>query len=502
MISADRISENHIPSTASETGKIEVPNTDGKSIVPSPSTSIQNTNDLTTERPPNTKKRKVEIQPLYDQKKASAGHIAGDSTAIPVTIAEQEEEEEGWIVPLTLSVLHGFIQNPLCILNTPVACIRLLRKSIRDKSLEQQNELLTSLLDAVKAQKDNPTYCESYKYPNLNEYLKHKVKLDETCLSKTKYDQLVFLITTQIDAIKEEQKLIQEMQLHEAFNEFNFDSLWRLAIDRKQHKQGKYIYENEAGYLKGYFAGLKFVLEQVRTKTFTPNWETLRDLHQIMTDKVEDSLQIPIQARIKGDKDVSSCLIRPTVDYVLQFEQDGIVYQSISHPQIKIRELKYYQLSLGPNTYIMSCSSIERDKTLEKDIENAKQLFDEYSEKLKNAKTDEEKELAMIFYVTRLERMHLFWDGNLRAIQVLWRGMRLANEFESMVMNNPNNLDDHSDQQLLERVNNGILNFKSLLKKDSSKYQAWDDTRHIQYERKRQIRFREVLDAAAILGLS
>ncbi len=69
MISADRISENHIPSTASETGKIEVNNTSGNSVVPSPSTSIQNTNDLTTERPPNTKKRKVEIQLFMIRKK-------------------------------------------------------------------------------------------------------------------------------------------------------------------------------------------------------------------------------------------------------------------------------------------------------------------------------------------------------------------------------------------------------------------------------------------------
>ena len=425
-----------------------------------PATSINMASRQSTEDQCNTQKRKVDVHDLDDRNGSPACSMDWDNTDIPVPSADLEsikKVKREWImVPGILSKLRD---NPLLILNDFKHMITL-RELMVNESFEYQNYALTLLLKSVKKQADNPNYHKTYYYASLSQY--NELKLDDSCLSNTKYDQLVFLINTQIDAIEAEKKLIQEMRQHTEFDDFDLDNLWTLAIDYRDRYRGKYAYENQAGYLKGYFKGLTYLLKKIRQENFIPNLETLHELNQIMTDKVENHHHMPIQAVVKRDQDVGRCRIYPTKDYKEQLKKTCNESESILFPGDQIMECDYYNVrrSHQEESVYYYTSRKESCDTLQKEIESVKKLFDEYSEKLKAAQTKKEQEVAILFYVTRLERMHLFLDGNLRAIKVLWTGIRLKNKLDLMIMDNPNYLDDHSDQELLTQVESGIVNFK------------------------------------------
>ena len=394
-------------------------------------------------------------------------------------------------------LLATLIENPLFMLDMHSFYIMQLMRSMEHESFAEQTTRLKSLIDSIETkQKTIPTYREPYKYDFPHDYGE---SIDKKHLANTKADQLIWLINTQIDAIEEEQKLMAEMEQHERFFDFDRCNLWKLAIDHKDHKKGKYAYENEAGYLKGYFAGLRYVLEQVRLQTFTADWDTLFKINQTMTFKVEDRHHIPIQARVKEDGKVGYCSIFPTVAYMKQFEEAFTLFSNkaevhesmrleampdgpdvVHLDRVEIKRCEHYQIKIFPHKIeIMRNDSCN---TIQKEIDSAHRLFEQFEDKLKMAQTQEDIELAIIFYVTQLERMHLFVDGNLRSVMVLWTGIRLTNNLDLTIMDNPNDLDAYSDKEILQIVKNGTVNFKSLLKENAVGYQAWNDKLMIQSE--------------------
>ncbi len=461
---------------------------DGRSFVGAIVSHRSTVSEPTEKEQSSAKRREIKCKESFeDQYISAAGSVGLHNTSASAAVERRMEkisiESEEMMCPQTTlpaltdyPLLQKLIDNPLLILDDHNKYIIQLREAIEHTSFEQQQEQLELLLGAVNKQKYNSVYCDTYDYTNLHKYTDDDLKLDESYLAKTKYDQLVFLINTQIDAIKAEKKLIQEMKRHNAFNDFDFDNLWKLVIDHKDHHRGKYAYENEAGYLKGYFAGLTFVLEKIRNKTFIPNRETLRDLNQIMTDQVEDHFHIPIRVRIKTDSYFADFTTTPTQAYIEQLENSYLWEEYRSHGLYNLMKCKYYRIFKNKVSGTVTITKKLSCDTIAQEIEDIHTLYKEFEEKLKAATTKEAKELAIIFYLTNLDRMHLWADGNMRSITVLWMGIRMMNDFDLIMMNNPNDLDAHSDTELLQKVKSGTMNFKSLLKRDAVEYKAWDNT--------------------------
>ncbi len=420
---------------------------------------------------PSRKRRKIEQTPLENED-GNPTYLTGlNKTGIPITSIDEVSIKRIEMPVIDQNIyFKQLIENPISLIRDEERLLVQFMQSIETEPFEKRYTRLMLLLESADTKKDELEYKNTWVYPDFSAYF--NLYLNPSCLAQTHYDRLVFLIKTQSDAIKEEQKLIQEMKLHDVFHDFDFETVWKLAIDYKDHTRGRYAYENEPGYLKGYFAGLRFVFKQVREGSFIPNWDTLCQIHDIMTDKVEGYFNIPIQALGKNNKSRICCIITPTVAFQRQIEKTFKTSRSTQNSALIIKSGKYYQIEMRRAQRKMQIlfRKITRCDTIAKEIERANSLYKEFEEKWQGAKTTRTKELAIIFYVTRLDRMHLFVDGNIRSIIVLWTGIRLMHHFDLMIMDNPNYLDAHSDHELLQIVAKGIINFKSLLKLDAFEY--------------------------------
>lgn len=97
-------------------------------------------------------------------------------------------------------------------------------------------------------------------------------------------------------------------------------------------------------------------------------------------------------------------------------------------------------------------------------------LLDRYYETMEQSKTDKEKIVAMIELVRDLEQLHPFNDANCRTFCMsLFSYLLMQNGFPPPILNNPNNFEGHSIQEMLTETIQGMTDTMALATKEITK---------------------------------
>ncbi len=371
--------------------------------------------------------------------------------------------------PMKDNELKDFMKSPLEYAGSFNKTFTQVFTEMADETLDTQTNRLHKLMTDIYNSKQYSTYC----------FIQGKT-VEEELPGKERHIELVKI---QIDTIKAEQTLIEEIEKQPCFKHFDLCNLWKLAVDHKDHEKGKYCYESEPGYLKGYFKGLTLVLQQIRTGTFIANWENFLKIHQTATTGVENRDEL-IEQYSKDTKPTQFYGVRKLTK---KFEQ------VVKKAPLQVMKIRHQDSQVRVFTrYIFRCINEDNQKydshgnnlntTYEQRVHTIQEIFQEYSEKIQQAKTTQEKESGISVCSTELSRVHIFTDGNTRSVNILLMGLLLSNDLKPAVLCDPNCFDYYADSEILTEVQRGYLNFQALLKQDSPDYRPRDPAQHIEPE--------------------
>ncbi|BCA96211.1 hypothetical protein TUM19329_25720 [Legionella antarctica] len=90
------------------------------------------------------------------------------------------------------------------------------------------------------------------------------------------------------------------------------------------------------------------------------------------------------------------------------------------------------------------------------------ELITSYDKEIKLAKSDDEKLIAIVHFVQRMEQLHPFADGNIRTANILLNKLLRDHGFSLTVMMNPNSLDGFSTTELVDMVKQGQTHYQQI----------------------------------------
>lgn len=264
----------------------------------------------------------------------------------------------------------------------------------------------------------------------INEYLQNLMQMipPEETKSLAEIDPSVFL---------------KPQNYMENFPELEY---WRLFVDG--NKQTNPLEKGWSGYEKREKGCIQnmydaFVKARENLETEKLSYEMTHTIHQVATRHLPD----------QG--------IRKSTTVNLIKALDALSY----HGFLETTQLPYtewYQLSPIPNSFITEYQAIFGMKytSKEKIIEKVSEIIQDYHNNFDASGNDRTKQLQCIIkLVSDYARFHPYCDGNNRtAVCILNRELQ-KHGFPLSILNNPNELEGHSQDELFNKVYQGMQNF-------------------------------------------
>jgi len=251
-----------------------------------------------------------------------------------------------------------------------------------------------------------------------------------------------------------ETKLSTVMQRHAWFKDLPPENYWRLSLDwNKQVTHSKNSFENEAGYMSGMNNGWVFLLENLDKRFDSTIFRQLHDhcIHQVCRYD-PDGTAVYFETGYRSS----------TMGFQLKMGK----YLTEKGRTERLALFKQYpcltRMVGAREDYFLRDIYL---RTPEEHQKNADSFIAEYHHNVALAgdnKEEIEKQIVRLCVI--LEWAHLFDDGNARTIGILLVNyLRLQNGLPPTIMQNPNNFDGHSFEELLTDMRLGEQRFRSLL---------------------------------------
>ena len=266
-------------------------------------------------------------------------------------------------------------------------------------------------------------------------------------------------------SVIEEKKLYQELQHHKSFKEFDEQNIWKLFINECDHKsKGKYGYEDETGYLAGCFCGFRHTLEHIRKKgPLSSDTVNVNILNEWRYHTIKNTLKVnfePFEIDLTtiytfaltigknyskaGKEELTDTMDRKIERASRKLPSGNILYID-KHLYIHefYRMFEAFTIEDNPKCIYARCRNNRKSVVdLKADMNTVLQIF---FQELNVAKSESDKEKAILKCVVTLNRIHGFADANIRLLFFLFlNGLMISNGLSPRIWTDPNLADGYS----------------------------------------------------------
>ncbi len=348
-------------------------------------------------------------------------------------------------------LIKQFRHNPLCIFDDDqgsAGYIMKVMKRMQNENFEKQKDILSNMRYCVNLKyfEERKPYDQSYTPIIHTQY--RKIQPHIAVQHATQYQRLHWLINNCLETIQAEIALIDEIQHHATFYNYNPSQLYSLFMDA----QDKYTYKSELGYLKGFFKGFTEVLVQIRNKTFIANQTNLLSIYELMTNDVElfDGVCIhAIQTHTIADEICPKFILRQvTTSDKSQSRSDMTTDTEKTSKDQPIQQSPNDTMKKSDTSILDGLnfrSSFVMEKVEKKII--IRQLITELQGQLQTDQAVDKKALAISKFSDELKQLNIFVGGN-EVINIFCMGVRLSLGLPFMTKNHVSILDLEPDSFL------------------------------------------------------
>lgn len=260
--------------------------------------------------------------------------------------------------------------------------------------------------------------------------------------------------------------------------ELEKDEIWKLFIDGYSHDNGKYIFENEAGYLSGCYKAFILTLNLVKEKKEI-NSDLLELLHDTCVAEVwklpfgsisqhweppakfrlsyrdEENPHFSFYAPLRGklsSKGVDELLKEAQV---LLTEGDDYKKTTFLHCSGTFKLKIHFDQSMKAGSIkFLGCSS--QKATIIKGY--VEEILKKCYMSLNSCCPLYDKELAIANCIASLERIHPFYDGNCRTMTfILANALRIHIGLPPVIFSDPNDIDHLANSEIVDLMRQGQL---------------------------------------------
>ncbi|NNM60514.1 MAG: hypothetical protein HKM04_11980 [Legionellales bacterium] len=257
--------------------------------------------------------------------------------------------------------------------------------------------------------------------------------------------------------------------LHQKQINYPFHMLWQVVIDGKNHKDGAYAFEDEAGYVVAALNTFTLALEQshpissgdikklhahavenvyrIDGNAFALHPETSTITANIFTKKIGSFSSFGSYSLEMIDEDDFQCAknekeIRRPASYLAPWIHKTVVNESLVDEYMVKVNYNYY------NGYEVLLNNI---------------LTTHY-QLIERAENGIEELLACIYLFREITIHHFFSDGNLRTSLLNFNSLLVKYGFNLIIFENPNRHDFHRPYKFARKVLNAMVNISDELK--------------------------------------
>jgi len=290
-------------------------------------------------------------------------------------------------------------------------------------------------------------------------------------------DNSYFTFDELIEKTKDSQTDIEDTSYKRFIENFPAEQLWRLFVDlEKQKKESGYIgfLKREPKYLECMAEAWKYIFQSKNYTKYSQesseslvtspvNTELLMKIHNIAAEPAD---------RVQGNNGK----IRDKVGVSF-----GLIPDSTLTPKGEVQNRLLYSLINQKSTELTNRSAIDTSTlslSLYKGYQNTSSSYltsneismlvdhfcNEYEKELLSSKCKESKLYSLVKLVKTLELIHPFSDGNCRTICILLLNKELVrNGFKPVILEDPNQFDGHTIEELVQKVKEGMQNTEQVM---------------------------------------
>lgn len=263
----------------------------------------------------------------------------------------------------------------------------------------------------------------------------------------------------------------------------DLENLWKLGVDAQDHDKGRMSYDegtntsrvSEPGYIDAMEAALAYMFHTVdvpMTVSEIVKLHFLAILKVVRRDGTDNSSinfpekiiyrgRQPLQGNVYITREGLEEMITYDFFDALFYDDEGEIFYVNSKSEENRRNIE--KVLLQKRIYGVGQSHDGRDG-----IQILLGLIKEYNEKIKDAKTDKEKILAIATFAKKLETLHLFLDGNLRTNRLIVHKLLIQNKLPLTCILDPFIIEGHSSKQVADAMTRGMEIYQSLCKNRSA----------------------------------
>ena len=261
------------------------------------------------------------------------------------------------------------------------------------------------------------------------------------------------------------------------FSKLPKKDMWKLCIDRKDHKVGKFAYEKkDDGYLSGTLKGLQFIRNNINN--IIDN-SFICELHTICVKEVKTSYVIimptefgPVENQhIYYSFQLSKC----TSLAKKELDSEKLIYIKSFCTNLKITFSEihdnYYSFYNPHTKRVISKVGWQPIKLpfkerLKYSIDKRNKAIITYNKEILTSTNDTDKLCAIAKLIRFLEILHCYYDGNLRTCNLLLIKLLIDNNFYPCILKDPHMLHGYlCVSELVKEIIEGIRYFIDLQKK-------------------------------------
>ena len=254
---------------------------------------------------------------------------------------------------------------------------------------------------------------------------------------------------------------------------YNFPKkeMWKLCINRKNHKNGEFAYEKkEPGYISGTLKGLQFIRNNINNNI---NNSFINELHSICVKELKYSNNIlkstefgPAENQhIYYPFQISKCTSLAKIEldsekliYIKSFSS----YPKLTYTEIHDNYCSYY----NPHTKRVISKvgwqpyKLPFDERLKFSLYRRRKAIMAYKKEILISKNDTDKLFAIAKLIRFLVILHCYRDGNLRTCKLLLIKLLIDNNYYPCILNDPDLLRGYlSVSELMKEIIEGVRYF-------------------------------------------